>query len=110
MSPRPECYARDLRTLSGRPALATRVTCARPTCCARSSAHDMGTAHAVCARPGFWVCTLCTQPSFNSVHCLQSLFWGNCSWTLFMNTVHRDLLKKKKKKSTKLLKIFLCMI
>ena len=38
------------------------------------------------------------------VHCL-----GNCSWTLFMNTVHRDLLKKKYI-YIKTLKIFLCMI
>ena len=35
-----------------------------------------------------WVCTLCTRPSFDSVHCFESLF---------MNTVH-EVFKKKKKK------------
>ena len=69
--------ARDLRWL-----------CARQACCARSSAHDMGTARAVCARPGSWVCALCTQASFVTVHCLGSLF-RHCSWTLFKNSVHR---------------------
>ena len=29
----------------------------------------------VCAQPRPWVCALCTQPNFDSVH---------CSWTLFM--------------------------
>ena len=38
---------------------------ARPAYCLHSSAHDLGTACVVCARPGFWVCTLCTQPSFD---------------------------------------------
>ena len=51
---------------------------ARPVCCAHSSAHDMGTARAVCARPGFWVCALCTEPSFVTVDCLRSLF-RHCS-------------------------------
>ena len=88
MRPRPGRYARDLRTLRARPALAVRATCARQACCAGSSAHDMGSARAVCARPGFWVCALCTQPSFVTVHCLGSLF-GHCSWTLFKSTVHR---------------------
>ena len=74
MRPRPGRYARDLSTLSSRPALAVRATCARPGHCARSSAHDLGTARAVCARPGLWVCAMCTQPSFDLVHCLQSLF------------------------------------
>ena len=93
MRPRPGRYARDLRTLRARPALAVRATCARQACCAGSSAHDMGSARAVCARPGFWVCALCTQPSFVTVHCLGSLF-GHCSWTLFKSTVHR--VKKKR--------------
>ena len=31
-----------------------------------------------------WVCALCTQPSFDSVHCSESLFGS-----LFMNTVHK---------------------
>ena len=74
MRPRPGRYARDLRTLSARLALAVPAKCARPGRCARSSAHDLGTARAVCARPGLWVCALCTQPSFDSVHCLQSVF------------------------------------
>ena len=52
MRPRPGRYARDLRTLSARPALAVRTTCARPACCTRSSAHNLGTARAVCTRPG----------------------------------------------------------
>ena len=74
MRPRHGSYERDLRTLSARPALAVRATCARPGRCEGSSGHDLGTARAVCARSGFWVCALCTQPSFDSVHCLQSLF------------------------------------
>ena len=41
-------------------------------------------AHLACARPGFWVCALCTQPSFGFRSLLGSLF---------MDTVHRD--KKK---------------
>ena len=81
--PRPGCYARDLRWL-----------CKRPGRCPRSSAHDMSIACAVCLRPGLWVCAQCTQPSFDSVHCLHSLF-GHCSWTLFTSTVHR--VKKKNK-------------
>ena len=92
MRPRPGRYARDLRTLSAPPVLAVRVTCARVVGCALSSAHYLGTTSAACARPGFWVCALCTQPSFVTVHCLGSLF-GHCSWTLFMSTVHR--VKKK---------------
>ena len=35
-----------------------------------------------------WVCTLCTQLSFDSVHCSESLFG-----ILFMNTIH-EVLKK----------------
>ena len=83
MRPRPGRYDRDLRTLSARLALAMRATGARPVGCARSSAHDLGTARAVCVRPRFWVCTLCTQPSFVTVHFLGSLF-GHCSRALFL--------------------------
>ena len=64
----------------------SRSSCARDqtrmraqhACYAHSSAHDLGTARAVYARPGPWVCALCTQPSFVTVHCLGSLF-GHCS-------------------------------
>ena len=88
-----------------RPARAQQVRdlrwlCARPVGRARSSAHDLGTACAVCARPGFWVCALCTQPSFVTVHYLESLF-EYYSWTLFKSTVHRV------KKNYKNFKIFL---
>ena len=82
MRPRPGRYARDLRMLSAQPALAARATCALHACCARSSAHDMGTAIVVCARPGFWVCALCTQPSFMTMHCFRVTVW-----TLFMDTI-----------------------
>ena len=50
--------------------------------------HDTaGPTHSVCAA---WVrvCTLCTQPSLDSVHCFESLFG-----TLFMGTVHVVLKK-----------------
>ena len=83
----------NARPASARPALAVCAACARPVDCARSSAHDLGTARAACARPCFWVCALCTQPSFVTMHCLGSLF-GYCSWTLFMNTIHK--VKKKR--------------
>ena len=96
----PGRVATNTRSASVRPALTVRVTCARPVGCACSSAHDLGTARAACVRPGFWVCALCTQPSFVTVHCLGSLF-GYCSWTLFMSTVHRV---KKKKKEYKIFK------
>ena len=29
---------------------------------------------ALCSQPGFRVCTLCTRPSFDSLHCSESLF------------------------------------
>ena len=74
-------------TTSARPTLAVCVTCARPVGCARSSAHDLGTARAVCARLGFWVCALCTQPSFVTRHCSGH----------YLNIVHRVFQKKKKK-------------
>ena len=82
--------ATSARPASAQPALVVRATCARPVGCVRSSAHDLGTARVVCTRLGFWMCALCTQPSFDSVHCLQSLFGS-----LFMKTVHR--VKKKYK-------------
>ena len=43
---------------------------------------------AVGAQLGFRVCTLCTQPRFDSVHCSESLFG-----TLFTSTVH-EVFKK----------------
>ena len=61
MRPRPGRYASDLRTLSARPALAMRVTCARPVGHARSSAHDLGTARAVCARDLVSGCAHCAH-------------------------------------------------
>ena len=45
-------------------------------------------ARATCAQPRPWVGALCTQLSFNSVHCFESLFG-----TRFMNTVH-EVFKK----------------
>ena len=77
--------------LCARPAHVECATCAGPACYTRSSAHDMGTARPVCARPGFWVCALYTQPSFVTVHYL-------------------DTIQRKKKKSTKIFKIFLGVI
>ena len=56
---------------------------ARSACPTRSSAHDLDTAGVVCPRPGFWLCALCTQPIFDSVHYLQSLFGS-----LLMSTAH----------------------
>ena len=55
------------------------------------TAPQHGTQCAACALPRRsartawvpWVCALCTQPSFDSVHCLQSLFGS-----LFMDTIH----------------------
>ena len=47
---------------------------------------------AVCMQPGFRVCTLCTRPSFDSVHCFESLFRS-----LFINTVHGGFSKIKNK-------------
>ena len=102
MRPRHGSYAHDLRTLSAWPALAVRATYARHGRCAHSSAHDLGTARAVCSRHGFWVCALCTQPSFVTVHCLQSLFGS-----LFMDTVHEHCSQVKKKKEYKIFKNFL---
>ena len=90
----PGRVATSARPASERPTLSVRVTCARLVSCTRSSAHDLGTAQAVCARLSFWVCALCTQPNFVTVHCLGSWF-EHCSWTLFMSTFHR--VKKKKR-------------
>ena len=61
--------------LSGRHNMAPSARCAR----------GLGTVHAGWAR----VCTWCTQPSFDTVHCFESLFG-----TLFMSTVH-EVFKKK---------------
>ena len=64
------------------------------------SVRDLG---AMGAQLGFRVCTLCTQPSFDSMHCSESLFG-----TLFMRTVHehcsRGFQKKKKKKKSNQIK------
>ena len=56
----PGRVATSARPASARPALAGHATCARSACCVRSSAHDLGTARAVCGRPGFW-CAHCTH-------------------------------------------------
>ena len=86
--------------LCARPAHAMRATCAG---CAR----DMLATSLLCVqqRPRHGHCAQCAcdlvsgcvhcapNPVFVTVHCLGSLF-GHCSWTLFMNTVHR--VKKKK--------------
>ena len=65
---------------------------------------DLGTRLGHSARAAWvpWVCSLCTQPSFDPVHYLQSLFGS-----LFMDTVHR-VLKKIKIKYNKT--FCLCMI
>ena len=64
------------------------------------------------ARPGRsgragWarVCTWCTQPSFDSVHCSESLF-GTLFGTLFMSTVHEVLKKNKNKITSNQIKFF----
>ena len=85
LRPRPGRYARDLRTLSVRPALAVRATsllCAqqrpRPGHCAR------------CVR-ATWVvgCAHCA-PNPVLIQCIvYSNCLDHCSWTLFMKTVHR---------------------
>ena len=99
MRPRPGRYARDMRATCSGCASDLRWLCARhvpdrlavrataPTTWALRAqcACDLGSGCAHCA-PNL-VLTQCTVCS----HCL-----GNCSWTLFMNTVHRDLLKKKR--------------
>ena len=85
----PGRVATNARPASARPALAVRVTCARPVDCTLNSAHDLGTACAVCARPGFLVCA---QPNFVIVHCL-----GVTIWILFVDTVHEHYSKGKKK-------------
>ena len=81
-------WGRDIGATARSSAREQALMRARPACYVRSSAHDVGTARVVCARPGFWVCALCTQPNFVTVHYLGSLF-GQCSWILFMSTVHR---------------------
>ena len=55
------------------------------------------------ARPGSWVCALCIRPSYETVHCLGSLFGS-----LFMDTVHRVKNKNKNKRVQKN-KIFVCV-
>ena len=83
----------DLRSMRPRP-----WRCARYLVCIRARQR------AVCARPRFYVCALCTRPSFEIVHCLGSLF---------MDTIHEHyshgFQKKQKKRVQKKLKNFLCM-
>ena len=59
---------------------------ARDTAQQRVTRHDSvrhGAQRPVHERPGFWVCALCARPSFETVHCLGSLFGS-----LFMDNVH----------------------
>ena len=90
-------HACDLRWLRARHAgdkLALRTSAPMTWALRAQCARDLGSGCAHSAlNQALIQCTVCS-------HCL-----GNCSWTLFMNTVHR-----KKNKSTKFLKIFLCMI
>ena len=67
------------RRLSATIRLSTCHDTAPSTRCAR----DLGI---VCTQPGPWVCALCTQPSFDSGHCFESLF---------LSTVH-EVFKNKK--------------
>ena len=77
------------------------AACARYTASVRCDTvgHGLGAVRTrrarACAQLGFRVCTLCTQPSFDSVHCSESLFGS-----LFMNTVH-EVFKKKERKEIK---------
>ena len=57
----------------------TRPACARDTALRHGTQHSQGAVCVPHAQPGPWVCALCTGPSFDSVHCFESLF---------MDTVH----------------------
>ena len=87
-----------------RPALAVHATCAGPVGCARGSAHDLGTVRSVRA---IWFLGVGTVHP--TQFCDSELFRVTV-WTLFMDTVHKHCSQSKKKKSTKNLKILLCMI
>ena len=59
MRPRPGRYARDLRTLSARLALAVRATCAHDLLVVRAVAPTTWALHAQCARDLVFVCVHC---------------------------------------------------
>ena len=59
----------------------------------RRCAHGLG---AACTQPRLWVCALCTRPSFDSMHCSESLF---------MNTVHEHCSRGFQKNKIKFYKI-----
>ena len=59
----------------------------------RPSALRVRDQSAVCTQLGSWVCSLCTRPSFEIVHCLD-----NCSWTI---QEHCSQVKKTKYKKNK---------
>ena len=86
MRPRPGCYARDLRTLNARPALAARKTCARP-------AAVRATAPTTWALRSTWV--LGVRTVHPTQFCDSALFRVTVG-TLFMSTVH--MVKKKEYK------------
>ena len=91
---RPRTMSRPGGRLPGRVATSARPACARDKPAVRAVAPTTWALRAQCARdlgsgcarsapnPVLIQCTVCS-------HCL-----GNCSWTLFMNTVHRE--KKKR--------------
>ena len=93
MRPRHGSYARDLRTLSARPALAVRATWA--LCAAAPTTWALRTQ---CVRD---LGLGCAHSAPNPV-LIQCTVYSHC-----LDTVHRDF---KKKKNTKFLKIFLCVI
>ena len=100
----PGRVATSARPACARPAHAERETCAgcgRDQLAVRPAAPTTWALRAQCARPWFWVCALCTQPSFVTMHCLGSLF---------MDIVQEHCSQGKKKKSIKILKIFLEVI
>ena len=101
----PGCVATSARPASARPALAVRVTCARPVGCVLSIAHDLGT---VCSVYATWFLGVLTM--LTTKFCDSALFRVTV-WILFVDTVHEHCSQsKKKKKKYKILKIVLCMI
>ena len=83
----PERVATSTRPTSARPALAVRATCAQLACCTRSSAHDLGTARAVCTRD--------LGSGVRTVHptqfCDKTLFTGKKKYKNFKNFLVYDL-------------------